>query len=60
LVSSDCIDLIAQLLEKDKNKRISATKALDHKWMDSVNIEIHNDMVISDEILKKSVENFKN
>lgn len=31
-VSKDARDLLRQILEKDPNKRISATQILEHKW----------------------------
>lgn len=41
-VSKNCIDLIKQLLEKNKEKRISTFDALNHPWFVKENNDIRN------------------
>jgi calcium-dependent protein kinase len=57
-VSSEVKDLIANLLEKSPNKRLTAQKALEHPWFKKLNIKanlVENDL----EKIKKSLENIK-
>ena len=36
-ISKDAKDLISNLLKKDPKKRITVTKAMEHKWFESLN-----------------------
>lgn len=54
-VSKDAIDLINQLLEYNPSKRISASEALQHKWIKEQSI-----ITLDKNITQKTLQNLKN
>ena len=55
-----CIDLIDKLLEKDRDKRIRADMALNHKWFDIFKSKEIRIDIEDPEIIKKFINNLKN
>jgi len=52
--SKECLHLISQLLEKDKNVRISATDALSHPWFKDI-----QDIQVKDIPFEKTINSFE-